>query len=59
MRSLTLLSRLFAFALILGPLQGAGAQQAQSASTSTKASGLKVLNLEDYGRWNRSVKLVA
>jgi hypothetical protein len=39
MRSLTLLSRLFAFAVILGPLQGASAQQVQSAPTSTKASG--------------------
>ncbi len=49
-----LLRGAFASALILAPLYAASAQQNQTPpATSMKASGLKVLNLEDYGRWNR------
>src|SRR5262245_1972574 len=53
MRSAPLLRRLLAFAIVFAPF-GVSAQQNQTpVTTATKASGLKVLNLEDYGRWNR------
>jgi dipeptidyl aminopeptidase/acylaminoacyl peptidase len=52
-RSQKLLRRAFVFAVVALPLQSATAQAPANAGTATKASGLKVLNLEDYGRWNR------
>ena len=53
-RSHLLLRRASALAFMLLPLQSLSAQQASDpSSTATKASGLKVLDLDDYGRWNR------
>ncbi|MGA2261408.1 MAG: hypothetical protein ABSH28_08230, partial [Acidobacteriota bacterium] len=56
-----LLSGLFAAALLVSPFLGLGAQGRAGGSAGTQqatpaagaADGSKVLNLEDYGRWNR------
>ena len=59
--SRSLLAGLFAVALLVLPFLGLGAQgrgggpagNQQAAPAATVADGSKVLNLEDYGRWNR------
>jgi hypothetical protein len=46
----------FTLALTLLFLQNVSAQESTTQTSDTKATnanGLKVLNLEDYGRWNR------
>ena len=56
-----LLAGLFAAALLVPPFLGIGAQGRASSPAGTQqatpaagaADGSKVLNLEDYGRWNR------
>ncbi len=53
-RRQSLLPRVLAFAFLLTPLQlHAQTRAIASATTAGSASGDKVLNLEDYGRWNR------
>jgi dipeptidyl aminopeptidase/acylaminoacyl peptidase len=47
-----LLRRLLVVAIASAPVQSVVAQST-TPPTATKASGLRALNLEDYGRWNR------